>query len=160
MNQLWKLAILLGMFVNIACSDKLFTEVPYPEGYRNWTHVKTLTLYEKHPLYKDFGGIHHVYVNSIGREAMLKKSVFPDGTILVFDLLESIKTDEVGAEGNRKALAVMYKNSMAFQETKGWGFEAFKGMTKERLVNGNHASCFGCHANQTETDYTFSEYRN
>ena len=37
--------------------------VPYPEGYRSWTHVKTAILHPGHPLYEAFGGIHHVYAN-------------------------------------------------------------------------------------------------
>jgi hypothetical protein len=34
-------------------------DVPYPQGYRNWTHVKTMQLKPGHPLYEAFGGIHH-----------------------------------------------------------------------------------------------------
>jgi hypothetical protein len=159
MNEFTKWALGLFLILTFSCSEKLTNEVPYPEGYISWTHVKTLTLKEKHPLYANFGGIHHVYVNPTGREALLSKSTYPDGSILVFDLLESESNDEVAAEGKRKVLAVMYKNSKAFPETKGWGFEGFKGNTKDRIVNGNHASCFGCHASQTNTDYTYSEYR-
>lgn len=159
MKQLVKLAMLSLVALAFACSETLPSEVQYPEGYRDWTHVKTLTLKEKHPLFKDFGGIHHVYVNSRGKEALISKTSFPEGSVLVFDLLETLSSLEADAEGGRKALAVMYKNSKAFPDTKGWGFEAFKGNTKERLVNGNHASCFGCHAGQTDTDYTFSEFR-
>lgn len=53
----------------------------------------------------------------------------------------------------------MFKNSKAFPNTKGWGFEGFAGDTKNRLVAGKHETCYGCHASQTSTDYTFSEYR-
>lgn len=141
------------------CKQPLPNEVPYPEGYRNWIHTKTLELKEKHPLYKDFGGIHHIYINPIGFDALKNKKPFPDGTIIVFDLLDVVSDDQVTAEAARKVLGVMYKNSKAFPETKGWGFEAFKGNTRERLINGNHNACFGCHASQADKDYVFSEYR-
>ncbi len=37
--------------------------VPYPEGYRNWTHVKSMVIHQGHPLFDAFGGIHHLYAN-------------------------------------------------------------------------------------------------
>ena len=33
-------------------------QVPYPEGYRDWHHVKSMVIEEGHPLYNAFGGIH------------------------------------------------------------------------------------------------------
>lgn len=34
--------------------------VPYPDSYRDWTHVKSMVIQAGHPLYDAFGGIHHV----------------------------------------------------------------------------------------------------
>lgn len=31
--------------------------LPYPEGYRFWTHVKSMELKPGHPLYESFGGL-------------------------------------------------------------------------------------------------------
>lgn len=147
--------VMLGM----NCTEKLSNEVPYPEGYRRWTHVKSLELKEKHPLFKDFGGLHHVYVNDTGLAALKSGQVFPDGSVIVFDLLNVKSNEAATAEGSRKVLAVMYKNTSAFVSTKGWGFEGFKGDGRERLVNGKHASCFGCHATEGKSDYVYSKYR-
>ncbi|MCS6971384.1 MAG: cytochrome P460 family protein [Turneriella sp.] len=142
-----------------SCGEKLLTEVPYPEGYRSWTHVKSLQLKEKHPLFKDFGGLHHVYANAVGLETLKKGGSYPDGTIFVFDLLEAKSDDATMAEGARKVLGVMYKNSQVFAQTGGWGFEAFAGNTRNRLVAGKHEACFGCHASEKASDYVFSKYR-
>ena len=38
--------------------------VPYPQGYRQWTHVKSMTINPGHALYDAFGGMHHLYANS------------------------------------------------------------------------------------------------
>jgi hypothetical protein len=38
-------------------------QVPYPEGYRDWHHVKSMVIEKGHPLYSAFGGIHHLYAN-------------------------------------------------------------------------------------------------
>lgn len=153
------LIILLALMVGIMQCKDLPNEVGYPDGYRNWTHVKSLELKANHPLFASFGGIHHIYANEIALKAMQEKSTYPDGSVLIFDLLEVKSDDSATAEGNRKVLGVMLKNSKAFSATKGWGFEGFKGNTKERLVSGKHESCFGCHSGQEKKDFTFSEYR-
>ena len=45
---------------------------PPPAGYRHWFHVNTMIIDKASPLFKDLGGMHNVYVNSVG-EAALKK---------------------------------------------------------------------------------------
>lgn len=159
-----KIFLLMVLGVTFSCQEakkqlELKNYVPYPEGYRKWLHVKSLELKEKHPLYKDFGGLHHVYVNEIGESTLKNGGIYPDGTIFVFDLLSVNSSPEATAEGERKVLGVMYKNSKAFANTGGWGFEGFKANTQERLVNGNHSVCFNCHASQKNSDYVFSQYR-
>jgi len=152
-------AIVGILLITSACGPKLQHEVPYPEGYRSWTHVKSLELKAKHPLFKDFGGLHHVYVNDTGLATLKQGGVYPDGTIFVFDLL-GVKSDEAAtAEAGRKVLGVMYKNSAAFTKTGGWGFEGFGKDKTDRVINGKHESCFGCHAPEKGSDYVFSKYR-
>lgn len=135
-------------------------EVPYPEGYRSWTHVKTLILRPGHPLYESFGGIHHIYANSKALPTLKAgKGTFPDGSVLVFDLFEAPEKDNAISEGERKVTAVMVKNSKLYKETGGWGFEAFKGSTRERIVKDPVKDCFTCHTGQAHRDYVFSEWR-
>ena len=48
-------------------SQALATDAPpvaYPEGYRQWTHVKSMVIQPGHALYDAFGGIHHLYANA------------------------------------------------------------------------------------------------
>lgn len=135
--------------------------VPYPDGYRDWTHVKSMVIHDGHPLFEAFGGIHHIYANPKAQAAYRSGGPFPDGAVIAFDLLAA--TDSGGAivEGDRKVLGVMIKNARKWPDTGGWGFEAFKGNSKtERAVGANAATaCFGCHAPQKADDYTFSRYR-
>ncbi len=35
-------------------------QVSYPEGYRQWTHVKSMVIQTGHPLFDSFGGTHHI----------------------------------------------------------------------------------------------------
>lgn len=133
--------------------------VPFPEGYRNWTHVKTMVLQPGHPLYDAFGGIHHVYANDRALEALKKGTPFPDGSVLVFDLFEATQENHAIVEGQRKIIGVMWKNSEKYADTGGWGFEGFKPETRERVVTDAKTQCFACHQSAAETDYVFSRYR-
>jgi hypothetical protein len=135
-------------------------QVPYPEGYRDWTHVKSMVIQDGHPLFAAFGGIHHVYAN----EAALKTlrsggGRFADGAILVFDLLEAPRADAAITEGARKVVGVMHKDPARFAATGGWGFEGFKADTRERAVTDARTQCFACHEPQKDRDFTFSAWR-
>ncbi len=134
--------------------------VPYPEGYRNWKHVKSMVINPGHALYDAFGGIHHLYANAKAMEGY-KSGKFPDGAVIVFDLLEAKSADNAVQEGARKVVGVMHKNATKWKDTGGWGYEGFKGDSKtERAVGKNAASaCHGCHTQQKEKDFVFSGYR-
>ncbi|MCS7000325.1 MAG: cytochrome P460 family protein [Bacteroidota bacterium] len=149
--------ILLGGVMNMGTDTPL---VPYPDGYRSWTHVKTLLLLPGHPLYEGFGGMHHIYANDKAAEVLRKGgNHFPDGSILVFDLFEAPQQDNAISEGARKVTAVMLKRAKAYKETGGWGFEAFKGNSRERIVTDPVTQCYNCHAGQAQRDYVFSQWR-
>lgn len=134
--------------------------VPYPAGYRDWHHVKSMVINQGHPLYQSFGGIHHIYAN---RQAMdgYKKGKFPDGAVIVFDLLDAKSADNAVTEGERKVVGVMHKDARKYKDTGGWGFEGFKGDSKtERAVGKDAATaCFHCHTAQKNNDFVFSSFR-
>jgi hypothetical protein len=52
--------------------------VSFPEGYRDWHHVKSLVIEEGHPLHGAFGGMHHIYTNAKALEGY-RSETFPDG---------------------------------------------------------------------------------
>ena len=139
--------------------------VPYPEGYRHWTHVKSMVIEEGHPLAGAFGGLHHIYANAKAlqgyRNLEAGKGGFPDGAVIVFDLLSAKRGDNALQEGPRKVVGVMVKDRRKWAATGGWGFEGFKGdSNSERAVCRDAAqACFECHAPQKAQDYTFSRWR-
>ncbi len=134
--------------------------VPYPEGYREWTHVKSMVIERGHPLYDSFGGIHHVYANPRAA-ARLKaggSGPFPDGSVFVFDLLAAVRQEGAIVEGDRKFIGVMVKDAARYGDTGGWGFAAFKGSTRE-AANVDAAACFACHRSAEENDFVFTAWR-
>ncbi len=128
-------------------------------NYRNWTHVKSMVIFdEKHPLFNSFGGIHHIYVNAIGRQASAAGGPFPDGSQLVFVLYEHVNEQGAYVAGKKKVEAIMVKDRRRFPETGGWGFQAFDPQTRKPLIKNADvkSACFECHASQQENDYVFS----
>ena len=134
--------------------------VPYPQGYRDWTHVKSMVIQPGHPLHEAFGGIHHLYANKAAMQGYAKGR-FPDGAVIVFDLLEAKSADNAIQEGARKVVGVMQKDAKKFAATGGWGFEGFKGDSKtERAVGANAATaCYQCHTSRKDNDFVFSAHR-
>jgi Cytochrome P460 len=157
MNPLIPLAATLVVASSALAADPA---VPYPTGYRSWTHVKSMVIQPGHALYDAFGGIHHLYANPKA-QAGYKSGKFADGSVIVFDLLEAKVADNTVQEGARKVVGVMVKNAAAYKATGGWGYEGFKGdSTTERAVGKNAATaCYQCHTAQKDKDFVFSAYR-
>ena len=136
------------------------SQVAYPEGYRGWERVKSVAILEGHEHYEAFGGFHHVYANRQAVAALKEEIPFPNGSVLVFELFETIMENNTIAEGRRLVIGVMAKDSERFSETEGWGFEDFKQADPhQRSVTDMRGQCLSCHASQKATDYVYSRYR-
>jgi hypothetical protein len=136
------------------------TAVPYPDGYRDWHHVKSMVIEEGHPLFSAFGGIHHIYANAAALTGY-RSGKFPDGSVIVFDLLEAQSGDNSVTEGPRKVVGVMHKDANKYAATGGWGYEGFAGGDRSKRAVGADAAtaCHACHQAQKATDYVFSAPR-
>lgn len=134
--------------------------VPYPEGWRDWRHVKSMVILPGHGLYDGLGGVHHVYANKKAMQGY-KDGRFADGAVIVVDFFQETLQDNTVTEGARKVIAVGHKDSRRWKDTGGWGWEAFAaGDRNQRAVGNNAASaCFQCHTTQKDRDYVFSAPR-
>lgn len=152
------LAVLAMMTTSVALVSA--AEVPYPTGYREWHHIKSMVIEEGHPLFASFGGIHHIYANERALKGYRSKK-FPDGAVIIFDLRDAVRADHAINEGQRKVVGVMHKDAKKFATTGGWGFEAFASGDPTRSIVGQNAAsaCFACHQPQKNQDYTFSRLR-
>ena len=101
------------------------SDVPYPMGYRDWHHVKSMVIEEGHPLFEAFGGIHHIYANDDAVTGY-QDGRFPDGAVIAFDLLEAVRADNAVTEGVRTVLGVMHKDSERYPATGGWGLRGIR----------------------------------
>lgn len=57
-------AAMISSFLVAATSAQSTPElVPYPEGYREWMHVKSALITPQSRSFKRFGDLHHIYAN-------------------------------------------------------------------------------------------------
>lgn len=85
-----------------------------------------------------------VYVNSVGKEAMMEGKPFPVGSVIV-------KEKWVYMEREPELSTVMIRRS------DGWEYAALDGLGKKELPI-DKASCTSCHAGQRKQDYVFRTY--
>ncbi|HTI10860.1 MAG TPA: cytochrome P460 family protein, partial [Puia sp.] len=148
-NNHYKILTGIGFVVlmGVAATRRLSSpEVSYPEHFRAWAHVKTGVIEKNNPAFSHWGGFHHIYANDKAMEGYGSGN-FPDGSVIVFDVLEAVEKDNYLAEGPRRIVDVMEKDAVRYAATGGWGFEEFKGNSKtERLVRDSAVTaCYNCH---------------
>lgn len=137
-------AVLAALFV--AGSAAAPPLVNYPEGYRRWVHIKSgIAILPGHA---EFRGMYRT-----GR--------FPDGSVIVFDLL-SVTSGLEGVEtGGRMLVDVMRNDALAYADTAGWGYEEFRGDSRTERVLGEtrgKAACMGCHERLATADSVISTF--
>ena len=162
--QGWRVTVLaLGVLITLATlAGQGEAPVPYPDGFRSWTHVKSLVVGPDNVLFSTRGGIHHYYANA---EAVggYRTGSFPDGSIVVDEavFLQDGNGRDKGLqlEGARRFLDVMVKDSRRYASTGGWGYEHFeRDETAGRLSDDDRARCSACHS-KAPTDHVFSRIR-
>src|SRR5579871_331082 len=134
--------------------------VPFPTEFRKWTHVKSLLVGPKSDAFATEGGIHHIYANDKAVEGY-ETGKFPDGSVIVYDLLETKEIAGNTIEGETRRVDVMVKQSERYHATGGWEFMSFPqgNPTNGSLPTARKATCFACHAHQKDHDFVFSEFR-
>jgi hypothetical protein len=159
-----RIAVALGVVGACAVSLSLWAQtastlepVEYPEGYRHFVHVKSTLIGRESPDFQRNGGFHHFYANDKAIEGY-RTGTFPDGSVLVDDSLEALESGGKTTEGTRHRVAVMVKDHERYGSTRGWGFEVFKGDSRDgALTAEGRAACVVCHT--SGRDSVFSEYR-
>jgi hypothetical protein len=105
------------------------------------------------------GGFQHIYANADALRGY-RSRVFPEGSVIVFDWLELTPRDGAFVEGPRRQLDVMVKDSVRFAASGGWGFQRFKGDSRQDLASTpTPAQCFACHQALGKDGLVLSAYR-
>ena len=158
------LSILISILLTYTSGIKINQtdyEVPYPEGYRRWTHVKTKMVGPKSVEFNVNAGLNHTYANAQAMDGYLTGQ-FPEGSVVIFDVM-LVKDDSIHfntKEWKRKRIDVMIRDSIKYVATGGWGYGQFLEDSKigKVLTLEAKTKCFTCHTSQK--DFVFSEFRN
>ena len=153
----------VGAACMVQASTPATKAIAFPDGYRQWVHVKSGLIDDPaHPAYASFGGVHHIYANEAAMQGYRGSATFPDGAVLVYDLLELRKqADGTTDQGPRRHVDVMVKDAKRFAATGGWGYEEFfPGDPKTATLTPKaQAGCAACHTANAPRDHVFSDFR-
>ena len=132
----------------------------FPKEFRRWAHVKSVLVGPQSAAFATEGGIHHIYANEKALQGY-DSGMFPDGSVLVYDLLETKEVAGNTIEGPTRRVDVMVKKSERFRSTGGWEFMSFPGgnQSAKKLTAERQATCSACHSNRKDHDFVFSEFR-
>ena len=137
-----------------------------PEGYREWIYVGTpLTPNELNGGEAPFPEFHSVYINPKGWDAYKRTGKFPDGTVLIKELV-SIGSKEASSGqgyfmGEFIGLEAAVKDSKRFAKESGyWAYFSFghsyplaKATRAQKTEN-----CATCHQSRAADDFVFTQY--
>ena len=91
---------------------------PFPKEFRKWAHVKSVLVGPQSAAFATEGGIHHIYANQKALEGY-ETGKFPDGSVIVYDLLETKGVAGNTIEGPTRRVDVMVKQGQQYRETAG-----------------------------------------
>ena len=151
------IAVLIVSFALWAQTDGTAS---FPKEFRKWAHVKSVLVGPQSAAYATEGGIHHIYANDKALEGY-DSGKFPEGSVIVYDLLETNEVAGNTVEGPTRRVDVMVKQGQSYAATGGWEFMSFPGndQTDGKLSAARQATCASCHANRKDHDSVFSEFR-
>jgi Cytochrome P460 len=159
------LTALIKLCLLVAATIALFARevpdpIPYPEDYRTWAHVKTVLVGPQSSSFATEAGFHHIYAND---KAMVgyRTGTFPEGSIVVYDLVETKEVAGNTIEGPQRRFDMMFKDRARSRDASGWRFARFKdgNRTDGTLAPEAEARCLACHSKNKEHDSVFSQFR-
>ena len=109
--------------------------VSFPKEFRKWATVKSVLVGPQSAAFATEGGIHHIYANDKALEGY-DTGKFPDGSVIVYELLETKEVAGNTIEGPTRRVDVMPRQPHHHQKarqplrspTKSWGQAHFSGI--------------------------------
>ena len=145
-----------------------------PTGYREWVFIGSpLTPNALNGGKASFPEFHNVYVERRNFDAYQKTGTFPEGTVLVKELVllqkptfpdgsQQAPSGRGYFEGAFNGMDVSVKDTKKFATTNGWGYFTFGHHAEPYETTAAESSageCAGCHiANVAKTDMTYVQF--
>lgn len=158
----------IGMSANNARSfvnAKTALEVPKADYRKQWAHLGTYSVLADEPS-EGAEELHIVYTERKNLEVFLNSGRFPDGAVLVKDVItaktETLTTGIASYAGELAGRFIMVKDaSNKHVGTSplwgdGWGWAFYEGSETKRTVTSDYKTdCLGCHEPARRQDLLF-----
>jgi len=139
-----------------------------PTGYREWIYVGTpVTPNDMNNGKAAFPEMHNVYIDPKSWEQWKAKGTFPDGTILIKELVSVGSKAAVSGQGyfmgEFVGLEATIKSKKEFPNEPGnWAYFSFSSPDHKTLTPTANAfptaSCNACHEGAAADDFVFTQY--
>lgn len=141
-------------------------ELERPTGYREWTYVGTpLTPNDMNDGKAPFPEFHTVYMNPDAYNHYEDTGEFPDGTVIIKELVSVGEKEATSGKGyfmgDFVGLEVSVKDKTRFKDEPGnWAYFSFghEYPLKEMAKIQPAASCNDCHDGNADDDWVFTQY--
>lgn len=142
-------------------------ELTLPQDYRQWVFVGApLTPNDMNNGKAAFPEFHHVYIDVPSFASYRKTGKFPDGTMLIKELVKVGSKNAVSGNGYFPGefigVAAAVKDGKRFAQEPGyWAYFSFMGDDGKALATAAPlptAACNGCHQNNAAEDWVFTQY--
>jgi hypothetical protein len=139
-----------------------------PASYREWVFVgSSLGLSYAETAVPDTSAgrelFHNVYIDPAAYQAFSETGTFPDGTVMILELMTAEVKNEPGLQGRYEgefvALEASVKDSSRFEgDWAYYGFTERGGRLKDKAEPFDRETCWECHNQNAATDMVFTQF--
>jgi len=134
-----------------------------PPSYREWVFIGC-SLGMGHAQNQSSEAYHNAYIDPVGYREYQRSGKFPEGTVLVLEVLSAEKKFDPEVQGSYEndliALQASVKDSSRFDG--GWGFYDFTDgigkLNSQAKPLPQTAGCLSCHREKAATDHVFTQF--
>jgi hypothetical protein len=128
--------------------------IPYPEGWQQWATIAVSHRQDNNTMRVILGNDVAVRAARSG-----KVNPWPDGAVLgkvVWKATELESWPSAAAPDEFVHSEFMFKDSMRFAETQGWGWARWVGLEQQPFEGGMQV-CIACHTPVKQRDWVFTD---
>ncbi len=142
-------------------------ELQRPQDYREWMFLSSdlgLTYGPSRSAPGQAPPFSNVFVNPAAYRAFMKSGKWPDGTLFILEVRESVDNSAINAGGRTqgaiRAIEASVKDSTRFPDG-GWAYFSFdgrQGLRESAPAFARTESCYDCHSRHGAVEWTFTQF--
>jgi hypothetical protein len=143
-------------------------ELARPADYREWVFLTSGLGMTYGPAAAQPGQAQrfdNVFVNPEAYRKFMQSGQWPEGTIFILEVRESLENSSINnggrTQGRHVAMEAAVKDSKRYADTSGWAYFSFdgeRGLLDRTKPLPKTASCYGCHSRNGAVEWTFTQF--